>query len=116
MKQFFLVIGIGLFFCSSSFAATKPMTGDAIYNKYCSVCHTMNPPPKLAPPLRSIAAMYRGKYSSKKEGVERIAVFIKLPNIKNALAPDAVRKYGLMSRLPISANDIRTIAEWVWDH
>lgn len=116
MKHFFLLIVTCLFFSSLSHAATKPMTGDAIYNKYCSVCHTMNPPPKLAPPLRSIAAMYRGKYSSKKEGVERIAAFVKLPNIKNALAPGAVKKYGLMSRLPISSNDIRTIAEWVWDH
>lgn len=99
-----------------SAADTAPLPGGAsLYNKYCSVCHTISPPATNAPPIKSIAGLYRRKYQQKTEGVAAIVAFIKLPSVKNALDQAAISKYGLMSRVPASAKEREVIGEWLWD-
>lgn len=90
-------------------------SGASLYNKYCSVCHTISPPAANAPPIKSIAGLYRRKYQQKGEGVAAIVAFIKLPSVKNALDQAAISKYGLMSRVPASAKEREVIGEWLWD-
>jgi cytochrome c len=106
-----------LFFSSSVpvFAVAALPGGDVLYNKYCSVCHTIATPVSSAPSMKSVAALYRRKYPQKTEGVARIAAFVKLPSLKNALDQEAISRYGLMARVPASGKEIQVVAEWLWD-
>ncbi|NTV98786.1 MAG: cytochrome c [Chlorobiaceae bacterium] len=115
MQSSLLLLGILLFSPSAVSAAEIVLSGTALYNKYCSVCHTLSPPAANAPSIKTIAALYRRKYQQKTEGVARIAAFVKLPSVKNALDQDAILKYGLMSRVPASQKETQAVAEWLWE-
>jgi cytochrome c len=114
-KSCLLFFGLSFFFSLPAFAADTLPNGDVLYNKYCSVCHTMSPPVASAPAIKSVAALYRRKYPQKTEGVARIAAFVKLPSLKNALDQDAISRFGLMARVPATGKEIQAVAEWLWD-
>jgi len=113
--SFILVAGIALLFNSFEQAAASSPDGKAIYNRECSVCHSVNPPPKSAPPLLSLSAQYHRVFKTKAAGVNAIASFLKLPNKKNAVDQNAISKFSLMPVLSLTDAERRTVSEWVWD-
>ena len=48
--------------------------------------------------------------------MKHLVAFLKLPNKKHALDQQAITKFGLMARLPLSDKELRAVAEWAWDH
>ena len=115
MKRLLLVTGLGLLFNSSATAATNSLDGSAIFAKNCSVCHSVNPPPKLAPPIIPLASRYHIRFQTKEDGVKHIIAFVKSPEKKNAVDPQAVARFGLMAPIPLSDAELRAVAGWVWD-
>ncbi|NTU96634.1 MAG: cytochrome c [Chlorobiaceae bacterium] len=115
MKSCIFFLGSSLFFSWQLSAAENVPNGEALYGKYCSVCHSISPPALNAPAMRSIAALYHRKYQQRSEGVARIAAFIKLPSVKNALDQVAISRYGLMARVPATSKETQAVSEWLWD-
>jgi len=116
MKRLLLTIGMGVLFSTSARAATNPLDGRAIFDKNCSVCHSINPPPKLlAPPIVPLASRYHMQFQSKAEGVNHLAAYLKAPDKKNSIDPQAIVRFGLMPPVALSDKELHTVAQWVWD-
>jgi cytochrome c len=115
MKRLLLMMSIGLLTNSAANATTKTLDGQAVFDRNCTVCHTMNPPPKSAPPIIGVISRYHMKFHKKADGVDHLVAYLKLPDSKNAVEPQAITRFGLMPPSPLSEAELRTVAEWVWD-
>ena len=96
-------------------AATNTQNGKAVFDKNCSVCHSVMPPPKNAPPITPLASRYHQKFKTKKEGVNHLVAYLKSPNKNTAIDPQAITRFGLMPALVLPDAELRAVAEWVWD-
>jgi cytochrome c len=112
-----LAIGIGVLSTGMLSAnASAAVDGKAIFDKNCSVCHSVAPPPKSAPPILPISARYHQRFSSRAEGIQRLADFIKSPSKEKVLADQqAITRFGLMPPVPLSPAELKAVATWVWD-
>ena len=115
MKRFFLVVGMGLLFNTAADAATKALDGQAIFDRNCTACHAMNPPPKSAPPIVGVISQYHTKFQTKENGVNHLVAYLKLPKKQNAVEQQAITRFGLMPPSSLSEPELRAVAEWVWD-
>ncbi len=100
---------------SASPVAAAP-DGKEVFDRNCSVCHSIMPPPKSAPPIVPIASRYRQQFASKEKGIARMVSFLKSPSKEKVLAdPQAVTRFGLMPPLQLSNAELTAVAGWVWD-
>ncbi|NHQ60416.1 cytochrome c [Chlorobium sp. BLA1] len=98
---------------ASMTAAT--LSGEAIFNRNCSVCHSVAPPPKSAPPIIPLSNRYHLQFHTKKEGVNHIVAYLKAPSKAKAVDPQAITRFGLMPPLRLPDAELSAVAEWVWD-
>ncbi len=111
-----LAIGIGVLAAGIPVNASAAVDGKAVFDKNCSVCHSVAPPPKTAPPILPISARYHQRFSSRAKGIKQMAEFIKSPSKDKVLAdPQAITRFGLMPPVPLSAAELNAVAAWVWD-
>ncbi len=97
-------------------AIAAPPNGKAIFDRNCSVCHSIMPPPKSAPPIVPIAARYRQRFTSKEQAVASMAAFLKSPSkSKVVVDPQAVSRFGLMPPVALPDAELRAVAAWVWE-
>ena len=115
MKRLLLIMSMGLSFNSEAQASTSVLDGKAIFDKNCSVCHSVMPPPKTAPPITPLASRYHQRFKTKKDGVNHLVAYLKSPNKDNAIDPQAITRFGLMPALSLPDAELKTVAEWVWD-
>jgi cytochrome c len=100
----------------SATPATAAPDGKEIFDRNCSVCHSVMPPPKSAPPITPIASRYRQQFTSKEKGVARMVLFMKSPSKDKMLAdPQAISRFGLMPPMQLSDAELKAVAGWVWD-
>jgi len=95
--------------------SAKALSGQEIFTRSCSVCHSVAPPPKIAPPIMPLANRYHLKFRTKKEGMNQIVAYLKSPNKNSAVDPQAITRFGLMPAQTLPDAELRTVAEWVWD-
>jgi mono/diheme cytochrome c family protein len=96
--------------------ARAAVDGKNVFEKNCSVCHSVTPPPKSAPPILPISARYHQRFSSRYEGIRQMAAFIKAPSKEKVLADEqAITRFGLMPPIPLSREELNAVAAWVWD-
>ncbi len=98
---------------ASTFAA--PVDGAAVFNRNCSVCHSVSPPPKSAPPVIPLANRYHTKFATKEQGVAHMVSFLKKPDKNTAVEPQAVSRFGLMPALALGDAELKAVASWFWD-
>lgn len=118
MKRTLLPLAAGLVLSAAATDAyAAAPDGKAVFERSCSVCHSIAPPPKAAPPIIPIATRYRQTYSSKEEGVRAMTAFMRTPSKEGAIAdPQAVTRFGLMpSMASLPEADLRAVSEWVWE-
>ncbi len=89
--------------------------GEDVFNRNCSVCHSVNPPPKSAPPVVPLANRYHQKYATKEEGVAAMVAFLKEPDKNKAVDEEAASRFGLMPAIPLSDEELKAVSEWFWD-
>jgi mono/diheme cytochrome c family protein len=87
--------------------------GQKLYELYCMNCHAKpgrdgGPPPskRLGPPAFAVADHYRRAIPDARERVAAIAKFSARPNEEDALMPGAVERFGLMSPMPLSEEQL----------
>ena len=101
-----------VFFSNSGFALEN---GSELFDRLCATCHVKQGQPTNAPPVFGMVNHVRQAYPDKEGFVERIVAWVRAPNAENVLMPGAVRRFGLMPTLGYSDNDVRLIAEYLYD-
>jgi mono/diheme cytochrome c family protein len=90
--------------------------GQAVFDQICVACHTVQPPPNLAPPMMGIAGHYRDAFTDRDEAVAAMVAYIQSPDsAKSQLGAEAFRRFGIMAPLPLPEADLRAAAAWIWD-
>ncbi|MDO5970061.1 hypothetical protein Q4Q35_09590 [Flavivirga aquimarina] len=92
--------------------------GKKLMETYCYLCHdaTKSEEERLAPPMIAIKKRYIFEGTSKEEFINDMQRWIKNPNEKDAKMFGAVRRFGVMQKLPYPEEDIRQIADYMFDY
>lgn len=116
MKRLLTVL-VSLLVCTPvAESATTVPDGKALFERNCSVCHSVNPPPKSAPPIVPIASAYHRQFPSKAAGVSHMAAFMKTPSkASSKVDPEAITRFGLMPPMALGDAELKAVAAWVWD-
>ena len=85
--------------------------------KHCYVCHnpTASHDERIAPPMVAIKRHYIDEDTSKEKFVADINAFIKNPTKENAKLYGAVKRFGVMPKQSFPEEDIKQIAEYMFD-
>lgn len=94
--------------------------GYDLMKQKCFICHFEKPDPSrkdqmLAPPFLRIQEHYKPTYPNKEEFVEAIMAITNNPSEENTLMPGAVKKFNLMPKLVYDQEELRLIAEALYD-
>jgi mono/diheme cytochrome c family protein len=89
--------------------------GAIIFERNCSVCHSINPPPKTAPPIAPMANRYHQRFQTKGEGVAHLMAFLKKPDKQKSIDQQAIARFGLMPAISLPDAELRAVAEWFWN-
>ncbi len=87
----------------------------------CYICHFEKPDPlkrdeMISPPMLRIQEHYKPAYTNKTEFVNAIVTFVKEPSREKTLMPRAVKKFKLMPKLIYDDEELRLIAETIYDY
>ncbi len=99
---------------------TTQQEGQNLFKQYCISCHLTVPDSSkkdkmLAPPIVRVVQHYKGTYSDKKDFVKAVVNWANQPNQKAVLMPGAARKFGLMPPMPIGNDNLKKIANYMFD-
>jgi cytochrome c len=84
---------------AGSVAAQQAQTGEGeqLFNLVCTMCHSVNPPAKAAPPMSHAAAYYVRKFADRTAAVGALVAFLKEPAAERSAMPaHAIERFGLM--------------------
>ncbi|TLU83273.1 MAG: cytochrome c [Chlorobium sp.] len=109
-----MVSGIASGFLPTVMSAAV-LNGEAVFTRNCSVCHSIYPPPKSAPPVIPLANRYHQKFATKEEGVAHMAAYLKNPDKNQAIDVQAVSRFGLMPALSLPDAELKAVSEWFWE-
>lgn len=79
----------------------------------CTTCH-FETQEVSAPSLKSIKQIYIKKYKDKNSFVLAMSQWVMVPNIKNALMQDMIKKFGLMPELGYDEESLKQISEYIY--
>jgi cytochrome c5 len=89
--------------------------GERIYREICAVCHTMDPPPNLAPPMSHVARHLRQAFQEEDAAVAHIVSFVPEPDAERSILPEMAReRFGLMPALPLPQSSLEAVGRYLW--
>lgn len=103
---------------STTLAAQQPAaepTGPQLFQLVCSMCHSVTPPPKAAPPMSHAAAFYALKFPQPDSAAAAIVAYLKAPAAERSLLPKhAIERFGLMpAQSQLSEVQLAAVAKYV---
>ncbi|PTM05786.1 MAG: hypothetical protein DA407_12110 [Bacteroidetes bacterium] len=92
--------------------------GQKLMETYCYACHnpTTSINERLAPPMVAIKKHYINANTSKDEFINSMQAWIKNPTEDNAKMFGAVRRFGVMPKQLFAEDDIKLIADYMFDN
>ena len=92
--------------------------GKKLLETYCYACHnpTTSHDNRLDPPMIAVKNHYIDNDTTKEDFIKFIQAWIKNPNKEDAKMFGAVRHFGVMVKQPFSEDDIKLIADYMFDH
>lgn len=91
------------------------LEGKRTFDQVCSACHTMEPPPNLAPPIRMVSRHLRQAFPGEEEAVAHVLAYLPAPDSARAVMPaHAIERFGLMPPQPLPADVLEGVARYVW--
>ena len=129
MKQLLIISALAITFFSCKDSEKKQHSaldvqlqannhpGKKLLEKHCYVCHspTASHDDRIAPPMVAIKRHYIDEDTSKEKFVAEINTFIKNPTKENAKLYGAVKRFGVMPKQSFPEEDIKQIAEYMFD-
>jgi cytochrome c len=89
--------------------------GEQLFQRVCSACHSLEAPPRSAPPMTHVARHYRQAFADPADGVARIVEFVRAPSAEKSVLPAQAReRWGLMPPLPLPDAELEAVARYVW--
>jgi mono/diheme cytochrome c family protein len=89
--------------------------GEAVYQEICSECHSVQPPPRLAPPLSHVGRMVKSRVDDREAFTRHIVTYVQAPSEERSLLPaEAIRRFGLMPAQTLPEHQIADAAAYVW--
>ncbi|MCB0699553.1 MAG: DUF3365 domain-containing protein [Chitinophagaceae bacterium] len=84
----------------------------------CFSCHNAdkNAASKIAPTMAELREAYIAVGADKESFSNNIIEFVNEPNEANSHMPEAVKSYGMMPKLSYKAEDLKLIAEYIYDN
>ncbi|NPA44212.1 MAG: hypothetical protein GXO49_01630 [Chlorobi bacterium] len=100
--------------------ATENSEAYKLMKQKCIICHIEKPSPDMkgkmtAPPMMRIKEHYMPSFPSKEEFIKAVVNFSKNPTEDKVLMPGSVRKFNLMPNLGYSEEELKIIAEVIYD-
>lgn len=99
MRGFVIGVVVLLAAAAPLAAQQQPGTseGEQIFQLVCAMCHSVNPPAKVAPPMSHASAYYVRRYENADSAVAALVRFLKEPSAERSAMPAmAVERFGLM--------------------
>lgn len=95
--------------------------GYELIQQKCYICHFAKPDPlkidqMIAPPMLRVQEHYKPTYPNKNEFVNAIMAIVKNPSQEKTLMPGAVKKFKLMPKLIYEDEELRLIAETIYEY
>lgn len=89
--------------------------GEEVFRSLCSECHSLNPPPKLAPPMSLIAAAVRQATEDRRAFTDHVVGYVQAPSEDRSLMPaEAIRNFGLMPAQTVGRERLLSAAAYMW--
>ena len=84
----------------------------------CYACHSpsASPDDRFAPPLEVAKRNYLSDTAGRDEFVEKMVQFVLYPTAEQSVLHSDVEQYGLMDPVGFSEDDVRAIAEYIYDN
>ncbi len=114
LKFFAWLLGVGTIVLGESSPALG-MDYQKMFDERCGACHTIEPPPKAAPPFRGIVRNYAGDFPTKAEFAEAVATFVRQMEGRKVKFPHAEERFGKMPPFPYDEGELRELAGWIWE-
>lgn len=114
-----LIVVMGLISCNSQEQKPKGirLNGKQLMQNQCFSCHnTQGTDKMLAPPMYRVKDHYWDEDVSKTDFVNSIVDWVMDPKEENSIMPGARRKFGLMPKQKFKKEEIKAIAEFMFDH
>lgn len=91
--------------------------GRVLIEQNCYSCHTpeMTGQKRLAPPIQMVKMHYIRDYETKEMFVDAISEWVNQPAKEKSIMPGALNRFGLMAPVAISDEDVRLIAEYLYE-
>ncbi len=90
--------------------------GKQLFESLCMSCHSTSGPPTVAPPVFGMKNHVIKAYPQRQDFINYIVQWVRHPDASRALMPGAVRRFGLMPALPYPEDQVRKIAEFLYDN
>ena len=107
---------VSLYFFNPVLAAES---GENLFNQLCVSCHTNYQGKKVegvAPPIFAVVRHVKMAYPEREDFIQQVVDWVDQPDKEVALMQGAIKKFGLMPKLPYSQDDVRKIAEFLYDN
>lgn len=91
--------------------------GKILIEQNCYSCHTpeITGQQRLAPPIQMVKMHYMRDYEIKEAFVDAIADWVREPNKDKSIMPGALNRFGLMAPIAISEENVRLIADYLYE-
>ena len=113
MKKHYLYLALSLLFSTSGVLAEE--NGGSLMMKLCASCHVLEGKPTIAPPIFAVKIHVKRAYTSRDAFVQQIVDWVEEPDEAITLMPGAVNRFGLMPKLSYKIEDVRKVAEYIYD-
>ena len=95
--------------------AEQVARGEAVYREVCSECHSLNPPPSLAPPFTHVGRMLESQLTERSEFTRHVVAYVQSPSEERSLLPaEAIRRFGLMPAQLLPPERLEDAAAYLW--
>ncbi|HMB41021.1 MAG TPA: hypothetical protein VKM37_03515 [Balneolaceae bacterium] len=90
---------------------------EVLIKQYCHTCHSplTRGQQRLAPPFQMVKMHYLRDYPAKSDFINAISAWVKEPNADYSIMPGAMNRFGLMPPMMINDEDLRLIAEYLFE-
>lgn len=97
---------------------TQIPEGKKLMESQCFLCHNVSKSHdgRIAPPMIAIKAHYIKEGTTKEDFMKEFVSFVKKPTKEKAKMRGAVKKFGVMPYQQFNENDIKKIAEYIYEY
>lgn len=88
--------------------------GQELFDAICTECHSMQPPPKEAPPMAMVVRHYRQALGSEADVRDRMIRWIAEPAPERSSLPaHAIERFGIMPPYPLPEQDRAAVVDYL---